>query len=98
MLNARMPKNLPNPLQHVGEAWPFVSRPLHLHDTHQKIWACPHFATIRWKQKDMHGGKIQKIERDGLVAILWNTSVDMFVDKILLVDVTFMSVIFGETV
>ena len=47
---------------------------------------------------DMHGGKIQKIERDGLVAILWNTSVDMFVDKILLVDVTFMSVIFGETV
>ena len=32
--------------------------------------------------EDMHGGKIQKIERDGLVAILWNTSVDMFVDKI----------------
>ena len=48
--------------------------------------------------EDMHGGKIQKIERDGLVAILWNTSVDMFVDKILLVDVTFVSVIFGETV
>ena len=48
--------------------------------------------------EDMHGGKIQKIERDGLVAILWNTSVDMFVDEILLVDVTFMSVIFGETV
>ena len=48
MLNARMPKPSPTLCNMWAEAWPFVSRPLHLHDTHQKIWACPHFATIRW--------------------------------------------------